>query len=240
MTDAPDEGVTIEATIAAPVQTVWQSLRDPAWIRRWHGWHFDGLDEEVEEIYGAKATEGVDPYVLDLGGGDRFDLTARASGTQVRITRAAIGGDPEWDQYYDDITEGWTSFLHQLRFALEHHPGRERRTLFFDADGPLRFDPLGVNAPVPGERYDVADQDGPVGSGQVWFVADHQFGLTVDELGPGLVVTGAKPVSPACPDGGAMAIVSTYGLDDKAFAAARDRWSRWWRRTYPGGGDPVE
>ncbi len=37
-----------------------------------------------------------------------------------------------------------------------------------------------------------------------------------------------------------MVIVSTYGLDDEAFAAARDRWSRWWRRTYPGGGDPVE
>lgn len=26
--------VVIEVTIAAPVETVWQSLRDPAWIRR--------------------------------------------------------------------------------------------------------------------------------------------------------------------------------------------------------------
>ncbi|MEJ7705405.1 MAG: hypothetical protein WKF47_18010 [Geodermatophilaceae bacterium] len=51
MTDPDNPGVTIEVTIAAPVKAVWQSLRGPAWIRRWHGWHFDGLDQEIDTIY---------------------------------------------------------------------------------------------------------------------------------------------------------------------------------------------
>jgi len=241
MTDTKNAPVTIEVTIAAPVETVWQSLRDPAWIRRWHGWHFDGLDEEVEYIYGSKATESTEPYVLDVDGGDRFVLSEQAGGTLVRITRAAPGGNLEWDAYYDDITEGWTSFLQQLRFALERQPGRERRTLFLSADGAgpgkASFD---LDTPVPGERYDVGGQGGPVDSGEVWFVSAHQLGLTLDDLGPGLVVAGAKPVSPTSPNGGAMAIVSTYGLDDRAFSAVRDRWSRWWSSTYPGAADPVE
>jgi hypothetical protein len=30
-----------------------------------------------------------------------------------------------------------------------------------------------------------------------------------------------------------MAIVTTYGLDDDAFAAERSRWESWWRSGYP-------
>jgi len=43
---------TIEVTIAAPVATVWQSLRDPELIKRWHGWHFPDLDQEIQLIFG--------------------------------------------------------------------------------------------------------------------------------------------------------------------------------------------
>lgn len=92
----------------------------------------------------------------------------------------------------------------------------------------------------PGERYAVSAPDSPLDAGEVWFRSEHQLGLTLDDLGPGLLVLGAKPVSPASPDGGAMAILSTYGLDDAAFSAVRDRWSRWWRTGYPDGAEPVE
>jgi len=241
MTDVQKDGVTIEVTVAAPVETVWHSLRDPAWIRRWHGWHFDGLDEEIELIYGTEAREGEQPYVLLIDGGDQFVLSEHLGGTLVRITRAPPGGNPEWDAYYDDITEGWTSFLQQLRFALEHQPGRERRTLFFSSEGlGQSMASLGVDNPVAGERFDVSDPSRPLRAGEVWFVSDHQVGLTLDDLGPGLVVAGIKPTSPASPDGGAMAILSTYGLDDAAFAAVRERWSAWWRSACPGSADPVE
>ena len=32
------EPVRIEVTVAAPVEEVWRALRDPAQLRRWHGW----------------------------------------------------------------------------------------------------------------------------------------------------------------------------------------------------------
>ena len=44
--------ITIEVTIGAPMATVWQSLRDPELIKRWHGWHADELDEEISLIFG--------------------------------------------------------------------------------------------------------------------------------------------------------------------------------------------
>jgi hypothetical protein len=31
----------------------------------------------------------------------------------------------------------------------------------------------------------------------------------------------------------AMAIITTYGLDDVAFDEQRETWTRWWRSVYP-------
>ncbi|MEJ7705406.1 MAG: hypothetical protein WKF47_18015 [Geodermatophilaceae bacterium] len=99
---------------------------------------------------------------------------------------------------------------------------------------------LGLDNPVPGMPYAVADPSSPVEVGTVWFVSAHQLGLTLDDAGPGLVVIGATPANPGHPDGGAMAIVSTYGLDEDSFRRVRERWSQWWRTQYPGSADPVE
>lgn len=30
--------IIVEVTVAAPPDAVWRALRDPAEIRRWHGW----------------------------------------------------------------------------------------------------------------------------------------------------------------------------------------------------------
>jgi uncharacterized protein YndB with AHSA1/START domain len=56
MADA--ERLLIEVTMAAPVDAVWRALRDPAEIRRWFGWDYDGLDEEIRLILeeGAEAS----------------------------------------------------------------------------------------------------------------------------------------------------------------------------------------
>ena len=53
----------------------------------------------------------------------------------VRITRAPFVPDTEWSAYYHEITEGWLSFLQQLRFMYEEHPGEARRTLFLSGTG---------------------------------------------------------------------------------------------------------
>jgi uncharacterized protein YndB with AHSA1/START domain len=214
-------GFTLEVTIAAPVAVVWQAMRDPDRIRQWHGWHTEGLDAEIRQIFVDAATES-GPYTLDLGDGDRFELRDHDGGTVLRLTRPPrdqITG--EWADWYDDITEGWISFVHQLRFALERHPGQARRTLFMSATGK----------PVP-SLWDGLDAH------EQFFASEHQRGLVLDDLGPGLLVLAETPGRPGH-EPGAMAIVTTYGLDDAAFERQRETWGAWWRASFPGADAPV-
>jgi hypothetical protein len=51
--------------------------------------------------------------------------------TAVSVTR---GGEPAAGGSFDEIDEGWITFVNQLRFALERHPGRERRTEHLQAE----------------------------------------------------------------------------------------------------------
>ncbi|MGI5500882.1 SRPBCC family protein [Lentzea sp. CA-135723] len=159
-----DEGVRIEITVAAPVEQVWESFRDKEKLRHWHGWDIPELDAEIDHIYFQNAVETGDTTLV-MHGHDTFELTPVPEGTHVELTRAPKGTTPEWDAYYDDITEGWITFLHQLKFAHEYHPGEKRRTLFW----PHPVD-LGV-------------------SGKPFFESAHQHGVVVEEFGPGLVIT---------------------------------------------------
>jgi hypothetical protein len=236
MTD--DEHVSIDVTIAAPAESVWPWLRDRDRIGRWHGWLSDGLADEIDLIYFDHATESIEPYTLDLDDGDRFTLTEDDGATTVRVTRGPRGSNPEWDAYYDDITEGWISFLAQLRFAVERQPERSRRTVFLATDeaGPRPQDALGLAELQPGERYDLTT--GLTATGECWFAAARQVGVTVDRLGPGLLIVCERPHMSARPEGGAMALLTTYGLDDQRFADVRDEWVAWWRSTYPRSDEP--
>lgn len=233
-------GVVIEVTVAAPIDTVWRHLREPELIRRWHGWDFDGPDGEIEFIYREHAREGADPYVLETTGGpapgsfelgDRFDLRGVAGSTVVRITRGPKGTDEVWDSMYDDITEGWTSFLAQLRFVLETHPDTVRRTVFLNAGGgapvPEARDLLGVTDP-PAGSYRLAPTPSLGLSGSVWFRTGHQVGLKVDSYGPGLVVVVDQPGPQPGRARSSMVIVSTFGLSDARFAEVEAAWRSWW------------
>lgn len=181
-----DDGVRIEITVAAPVGEVWRSFRDREKLRHWHGWDIPELDAEIENIYFENAEE--DGTSLIIQGHDTFTLTPAPEGTRVVLTRAPKGTSPEWDEYYDDITEGWITFLHQLKFAHEYHPGEQRRTLFWPSEVSL-----GV-------------------SGEPFFESEHQRGVVVGELGPGLVITSAK-----------MTVVTTYGLTDDELETLRQK-----------------
>ncbi|RZQ63017.1 SRPBCC family protein [Amycolatopsis suaedae] len=214
MTDTP----RIEVTIAAPPDQVWQALRDPDLIRRWHGWHFDGLDAEIRTIFVDDVTADADAHVLTAGGGDRFSLHPTERGTTVRVTRAPRGTDPEWAAYYDDITEGWITFLHQLRFGLERHGLAERTTVFL-ADLPARpLYALVPDLPATGERYSAELPTGDRVRGTVYARTDHQTFLTVDEFGDGLLAVAEKP---------GMLVLTAYGLDATAAADLERRWTAW-------------
>lgn len=208
----------LEVTIAAPVEVVWRSLRDPELIKAWHGWHAESLDEEVRMIFVDNVTADDDVHVFTAGGEDTFECVAVPEGTLVRITRPLYRPDEEWSAYYDDVTEGWQTFLQQLKFMHELHPGEIRRTVALMGDGS----PAGTAA---------LWEQPPSRLGADWFSTATQRGVRLPDLGPGLLIiaskaTGADQVF-------AMAVITTYGLDDAAFTNERDRWTGWWRTAFP-------
>ncbi|WP_214107116.1 SRPBCC family protein [Acrocarpospora catenulata] len=208
-----EEPFTVEVTVAAPVDAVWRALRDPEEIRRWHGWHYDGLDKEIEIIYAQDATESAEEHWLRLGSGDLFELTDLGGATRIRLTRAPKGANPEWDAYYDDVNEGWITFLQQLRFALEHHPGEERRTVFHSGAGDA-FAITGLSAlSADSGSYALEGL-----TGEIWYRSANQLGVTVREWGDGLLVAGRS-------SGAAMLVLTTYGLNDAALAEVEARWA---------------
>lgn len=237
MGDADRKTLHIEVTIASPPDAVWHALRDKDTIRQWHGWHASELDGEIDLIYFTGMTEDLAGRVLTLKNGDRFTLTPDSGGTRITMTRAPLGANPEWDAYYDDITEGWISFLHQLKFALERQPGVARRTLFFShhgKDSGSIIQRLGLGGPAqqpPGSAY-ATTLVGEEVSGEVWFRSDHQLGVTVDAWGhDGLLVAVGAPS--AASGGTTMAILTTYRLDDTRFGDLDSRWTRWFAEHYP-------
>ncbi len=81
---------------------------------------------EINEIYfSPKVIEGADHTSLVVDGGDVFTLKPVPTGTEVSVTRAALDHNSEWAAWDEDITQGWLTFLQQLRFALERHPARQ-------------------------------------------------------------------------------------------------------------------
>ncbi|MET9268421.1 hypothetical protein [Kribbella sp. NPDC003557] len=221
----------IEVTVAAPVASVWDALRNKDKIRHWHGWEYEGgLDQEIDLIYFTDAVE--EGTTLRLGNGDEFAVEPADGGSRVTLTRAPLGANPDWDAYYDDITEGWITFLHQLRFFLERHPGDTRHTLFYSGTGPVSpVDELRIPA---GDAFEL-DLVGQRVKCEVWYRSDHQLGLTVDAWGNGLLVLSHVPPGDRKPDGATMAILSLYGAVDRDVDrdAVDARWRAWWSKRWP-------
>jgi hypothetical protein len=136
--------VIVEVAIAAPADVVWSAMRDPAEIRRWFGWDYEGLDDEITFIFVEQVTASDADRTLDVGDGE-IALDARGDSTVVRLRR-----DGPADE---EINAGWLTFFQQLRFYLERHRGRERRTRLGDA---------------------------PEG-GEPWFSDDHQSGTVLGD-----------------------------------------------------------
>lgn len=226
------DGLHIEVTLPAPIADVWPAFRDPDLIRQWHGWDYEHLDDEIRTIFVDGTVVEQDGRTLHVGG-HRFTFESTNAQTVVRVTRATPIGDEamDWDAYYDDIDEGWLTFLQQLRFAITHEWPTPRHTFHLDGAGAeptTAVRAMGLDGfAAPGERYAV-NVAGENLVGEVWFRSPHQLGLTVDAWGPGLVVVADAPNA-----GGtaASATLTTYGTIDGDRAA---RWTAAWRATYPG------
>jgi hypothetical protein len=231
-----EQRVVVELVIAAPVPEVWRALREPEEIRRWFGWEYDGLAEEIDEIFLSDATRASDEEHVLVAGGDRIVLEPRGRETVVRVTRAAPAGGASPDTIYDEIDEGWLTFLQQLRLALERHAGERRWTLRLSgrrrgAGSPALAEALGLEPAAAlgaGERYDAVTAVGEPLSGEVWFSREGVTGLTVDAWGDGLLVLGGQPAQTKPPHGSVNALITVYGLDDGERTRLRERWTGWW------------
>ncbi len=222
--------VLIELTIAAPVEAVWQALRDPDRIRRWFGWDYAGLAAEIHAMFVAGGSAAPDSRSLRVDGNDVFELEPQGERTVVRLIRCAPVEHDDWQGIYDDIDEGWLTFLHQLRYALERHPDEDRRTLFLSGHAPA------AGAPLPPAALELADLEqaprgrrftrrlptGDAVDGEVWFRSPHQLGLALDGFGRGLLIASRRPGRGKSPHGGGAVLLTTYGLDDDAFRTLRD------------------
>jgi hypothetical protein len=237
--------VLVEVVVAAPIETVWKTLREKDEIRRWFGWEYAGFEDELTWIFESGQTVVEEGREIQLSGmNDRFVLEALdGKRTVLRVVRSAPAAGPEgkgWTGIYDETVEGWTSFIHMLRLMLEQHPGADRRTLYFSgrartADTPKPPDAVGLEAiaAVPvGAPYSVTLATGEAISGEVWYRSENQVGLTVDSYGNGLLVVARRPITAKSPHGGGTTFISAYGLSDAALADVRAKWTSWWQNTY--------
>ena len=201
---------TVEVPVAAPAAAVWAALRDPVLIAQWHGWDYDGLEAEIQVIYFNYATE-VPPHRLDLSDGtgrQRLVMEERGAGSVVRVSREGATDD---GVRFDMIEEGWLQFFSQLRYLLERRPAGQRRTIFLEGDAA----PATVATALPDRA-----------PGAEWHRAPHQLGWAAAD-GSLIVAASPTPLTSTAP-APLMVTVSTFGLDDAAFAAAQMSWGEWW------------
>jgi len=235
--------VLIDMTISAPVAEVWDAVRDPAKGLRWFGWDSGSLADEVDFIFVkyAKADEGTGTILFE-GTQDRFEITAEGAGTRLRVVRAARADGATWEDVYEDMTEGWIAFVLQLKFAIERHGLGARRTLYFTApkgerEGDRPMAALGLSdlaSAAEGASFERAIPTGDSLKGTVWYASKWQVALTVEAWGDGLLdLHDAGAWSAGGGHGAGMAILTTYGLSDAAFADLEARWKTWWEARFP-------
>lgn len=240
MTEPLDYDPLIEVTLPAPVAEVWDHLREPAKVRRWFGWEYEGLDDEIGFIFLGPPPEaaaelppdaGLDvdddghtiTWRYGAGQVDRLTLTPDGDGTRLRMSRTVPA--ETWDGVFDDLAEGWRIFIQQLRFALARHPGEERRTVWLQTAVRPGIEPI-VELGLDGIGPSPSAWSGRLGpevsaEGEVWFAGDGLVGVTVAGWGDGLAVV-------TTPRQDAAVILTLYGHDASAVAAVEAAWTAWW------------
>ncbi len=204
----------VETTIDAPREAVWRAMTTPAVIREWFGWDYDGLEGEIQFIF-VDHSERRPPDRI-VGRFQELQLEADGPRTVVRAVsavRAVLPGSLDeagWEDIFDGIEEGWRTFFEQMRFMFARN-GSGRRTVYLSGTA------------TPAEAIDLAHS---LGGQEVWHRSRCQLMLTTPE--EHLVGVLAQSSLDSDAAGPISVQVTTYGLDDGAYAAVRDRWAARW------------
>ena len=194
----------VEVTVAVSRDRAWQAVTQPAVLRQWFGWDYDGLDAEIRHIFVDEATLRA-PEQMGWADGSYLAVTGDDNRATVHVVREGPRfGDPD---RYDAIEECWRSFLIQLRHYLEERPAGTRRTLYLTGTttGSRALAAVGGEATRVGKRV-------------AWLI---------DADGHLVVVAGRVPLDSRDTER-VEVTVSTYGLDDAAFEVLQKRWTDRW------------
>jgi uncharacterized protein YndB with AHSA1/START domain len=195
---------TVEVALPAGRDEVWDALTQPPVLRQWFGWDYDGLDAEIKQIFVDEATL-MAPEQMAWADGSYLEVTGDDDRSVVRAVREAP--PPRDPDHYDAIEEGWRAFLTQLRFYFERRPAGARRTIYLTGET------------TPRQALGLVDAE--------WQHVGHRTAWTVDPGGHLVVVTCHVPLTEKVAARTEITI-STYGLDDTAFAALRADWTKRW------------
>jgi hypothetical protein len=203
----------VETTVDGTVDEVWHHLTVPDRVREWFGWDYAGIDGEIRQIFVDEADLDP-PRRITFPDGSYLELEADGPRTVIRAVLPGPLDEARWDEIYDGMEEGWRTFFEQLRFLLTTRPAGKRRTIYLTGEiAPAALVKLLPNTGVwHDSRYQrmAVDPDG------------HLIGLAAQQP-----LTGAG-MSDDQAGGPASVTVTSYGLDDEAFAALRERWSGRW------------
>ena len=249
MAPHPDRREIVSVEIAADADTVWAHVREPVLIRRWFGWHDDDLDDEIRRVFVTDARVMESDELASRGGpvrsllwkgGDVLtvwpSMTPQGARSVLTMTRHAYESFDVFAGLYDDVDERWIASAQQLRFALEVHPGDERRTLRaagLDAGPPGRrlLDRVGLHGirGVPiGCHFETRRPDGTLLGGTIWHRTEYQVGIRLHGANEPLLIIDHNPTPLRTSNGRVTAVLSTFGTDDETFAAIAQHWARWW------------
>lgn len=92
-------------------------------------------------------------------------------------------------QHCNNITEGWISFIEQLRFMLERPPNAPRKAVFMSTTliREHLLDELNLKDVKEGAQFEGRFQS--IGlSGEVRYATKNQLGLIIRGWGPGLLI----------------------------------------------------
>lgn len=242
-----------EIEIDAPPEAVWKAISTGEGLSRWYAeearvepraggenWVSWGEGQDVgnenlkwEEgkritVGHAKPENDWQTIVID------FEIETRGGKTLLKLVQSGLLAGADWDSMDEGTKVGWEMFLYALKFYLEHHAGKPRRTILRYWSSPKPADEtfaalrahVGIAADDlrVGARYAATTASGEKISGEIVAVEPgHLLVASVKELGDACV---ALTVHDTAKGSYVNFIVGTFGLPEPQYAEAKTRWSQ--------------